>query len=1223
MIKLSCAIAVSWVAVASAVEVEPCGRWDDIATNLALPEEVAGLHMRERVICGENDHFFNYYSPEVSSEFRSLSLYLYKRDWAKFTGDGICEAVRREFDDVVAEVRRRQDVESASFELVEKAKHGKIGETDCLTAEMRCSEVSGGAPTRSWALLCSFGGQFLKLRYSESQTDANANPRPSAWPGIVKSIGDLMIRAKRDRALDVYAVADPTNRLAAICRKWVGADNRVSQWAMPNYQADANSLESWHQENHKAGGEAVERVIRNAIALRMEPDRWYYRLACALAVRGEKDTALEALEQAAAARCGISGAVSARQDPELAALRHDKRFEALCSAMEAESRPNANGPVGLAEVGEEGLGLGEGSVFYSLKDGFYTAYLISSNECPIVYVNNHTSHPKVPLQGLMNVVFPQEAMDQRRNAGPADIAFYRFGGSGDESWCPTIVASDKMMSVDKLECALSIPSRFATSGDEANLAFQLECRNVLGIYAAGSDYGAEGIDRFLGHFPGGIAHAGGAEESDKFVRLAAEMILAMPVSMRPFAAMAVPYLVRRAQKFVKTDEDFMSGCAHRPTVRFADVDCKKAIGLAAALAKEGQLTPHAIFELGTVEVATNLTSVTDIFDNEYGRAILAASPYHIAYMVRKGERTHWLSVRPLQVPNCKTVWKLLQGDPDKVRIEAKADGSAKISVDYQTAFDVKLADGSKVKSCRVDVGCFLVDEKGQASSPSIVSFFFMPNETRFYGKDGRLKSIDYTKRQIPGFYPLLCPFGYWKDVFRWSDDGMLLGWTRTSEDERGRVTTNEFTREGYVIDTRDALGRPKDVHLSLRATWAVMLNRTNLTDMAKIENTVRNGSDLDDRNGGLAASTLAWRYAYEGDTDRFGRPLPKDPAPFGYRPELCRRADFEGSGFRLPLLDQVLLGYKVYTGYKHDALDVDVGDVMREDCALALQNEGLVPPKTLKKMRFCPWTPAANDLWKVDVSDHEKAVSQSLWQLADGSCRYSNSDPGRAAASSLSVGDTMRFLNSAIERAAYFELDKSYRRCKAKEAEHWFGDHLLEEHRPRLFVVEGGCVQAEALPEGKDITLAAWQLSPSCFFGVFSYFGVRQHPRQYVFRTVDQASGEVNVQLQLNELPSLAIGNSILKFFDGDPVACNNIAVLLYAGILNPCQYDEDAVTEFLEHAAKSDNATAVYNLGVMAENRGEKSDAARRYAEAKVMRESKRGGANKAEKAIPFKDKD
>ena len=37
-------------------------------------------------------------------------------------------------------------------------------------------------------------------------------------------------------------------------------------------------------------------------------------------------------------------------------------------------------------------------------------------------------------------------------------------------------------------------------------------------------------------------------------------------------------------------------------------------------------------------------------------------------------------------------------------------------------------------------------------------------------------------------------------------------------------------------------------------------------------------------------------------------------------------------------------------------------------------------------------------------------------------------------------------------------------------------------------------------------------------------------------------------------------------------------------------------------------NATALYNLGVMAENRGEKSLAARRYEEAKVLQEKNTG---------------
>ena len=43
----------SWATAASAVETEPCERWDDIGTNLALPEEIAGMHMQTRAEYGD------------------------------------------------------------------------------------------------------------------------------------------------------------------------------------------------------------------------------------------------------------------------------------------------------------------------------------------------------------------------------------------------------------------------------------------------------------------------------------------------------------------------------------------------------------------------------------------------------------------------------------------------------------------------------------------------------------------------------------------------------------------------------------------------------------------------------------------------------------------------------------------------------------------------------------------------------------------------------------------------------------------------------------------------------------------------------------------------------------------------------------------------------------------------------------------------------------------
>jgi tetratricopeptide (TPR) repeat protein len=57
----------------------------------------------------------------------------------------------------------------------------------------------------------------------------------------------------------------------------------------------------------------------------------FYNLACALAVKGDKDAAIAALEQAAAN--GYRNAAAMGTDPDLASLRGDARFEALKTRM--------------------------------------------------------------------------------------------------------------------------------------------------------------------------------------------------------------------------------------------------------------------------------------------------------------------------------------------------------------------------------------------------------------------------------------------------------------------------------------------------------------------------------------------------------------------------------------------------------------------------------------------------------------------------------------------------------------------------------------------------------------------------------------------------------------------------------------------------------------------------------------------------------------------------
>ena len=76
-------------------------------------------------------------------------------------------------------------------------------------------------------------------------------------------------------------------------------------------------------------------------------------------------------------------------------------------------------------------------------------------------------------------------------------------------------------------------------------------------------------------------------------------------------------------------------------------------------------------------------------------------------------------------------WKVLQGDEAKIRFNKLPDVSEEgvqleqmeIEVDYHPAFEVALPGGKKLKTSRVDIGCFRV-VGGRASLPAVVSVLF-------------------------------------------------------------------------------------------------------------------------------------------------------------------------------------------------------------------------------------------------------------------------------------------------------------------------------------------------------------------------------------------------------------------------------------------------------------------------------------------------------------------
>lgn len=319
--------------------------------------------------------------------------------------------------------------------------------------------------------------------------------------------------------------------------------------------------------------------------------------------------------------------------------------------------------------------------------------------------------------------------------------------------------------------------------------------------------------------------------------------------------------------------------------------------------------------------------------------------------------------------------------------------------------------------------------------------------------------------------------------------------------------------------------------------------------------------------------------------DKFGTPSPKPIHPFKYRPELCRRAAFNDSGFRLPLVSQLNFGSEIFEGDTRNRTRGTVGDQKRTDSRGARVNEGRTSPKVLKKMKFCPWTPSSNDVWKVDVEKLEKKVTEGLWELADGSYRYYRPGTEGREGTGISFGRTYRNVNRDVEREAYRELDRLYRRCGSNEARKLFDD-IFKNTWSRTLIVEGDYVNDEALPGDKDATLTVWRLAEDYCLGIYASRCKGPHARLYCLMKIVRETGAARTLGIFNELPSRAIGNTVLRSVADDPVAWNNFAVLLYAEIANPQGYDEEKVAVLLEKSARAGNETAFYNFGVLHENR-------------------------------------
>ncbi len=254
-------------------------------------------------------------------------------------------------------------------------------------------------------------------------------------------------------------------------------------------------------------------------------------------------------------------------------------------------------------------------------------------------------------------------------------------------------------------------------------------------------------------------------------------------------------IFRRSLQHVTSRESYLSGDAHPAVFEGGAVNPARMVSLAQSI-KADAIPPAVRIAVTQEDLGTE---GLDFFGEGLSEQLFD-TPSAIAriWRSRTVTRTMTVSAAETRDPNGRPLafqWRLLQGDPKKVRITPSADGtSATISLDWHDPF--RISDDNPVVTSRVDVGVF-ASNGVHDSAPAILSWYFPPSEARRIepGPDGtpRIAAIDHANPARAYADPILLPRADWRDDFAYAADGSPAGWTRVRADGRS--------------ETFDALGR--------------------------------------------------------------------------------------------------------------------------------------------------------------------------------------------------------------------------------------------------------------------------------------------------------------------------------------------------------------------------------------------------------------------------------
>ncbi len=335
----------------------------------------------------------------------------------------------------------------------------------------------------------------------------------------------------------------------------------------------------------------------------------------------------------------------------------------------------------------------------------------------------------------------------------------------------------------------SLPRQAMTEPDGAGpmRLWQTAAANATYVYPAHKDFGEEQGDFFPANTPYVLVSRGSSGSDQPFLEALAMILAALKPETKARAVEAgmlnstVQMVFRRSLQNVRSRESYFSADAHPAAFEAWQINLARMVSLAQSI-RPGDLPAEA--RIRVVEEDLGAEGV-DFFGEGLSERLFD-TPQAAARIWRstRGRRSMVLSAEDSRDANGRALkfeWRLLQGDPDKVRIEPLDGGRARVTIDWHEPFPI--SKDNPVKSSRVDIGVF-ANNGVHDSAPAILSWAFPSRETRVYapGPDGapRVVSVDYADPAKAGVYadPLLYPRSDWRDAYRYAADGTPLGWTR-------------------------------------------------------------------------------------------------------------------------------------------------------------------------------------------------------------------------------------------------------------------------------------------------------------------------------------------------------------------------------------------------------------------------------------------------------------